>query len=875
MLKFLKRKSARKGDKEPIVVADKRDINTPDLPQVAMQEIKRMLFECFSNHPSRIYDSKMAAGEIGIKGNEGRKMVHELMRIMAYEKVLEKVDKGQYRLTRRALSTREGKVDMTASGMAYIVLDNAAEGEKDIIVEPRNVHHAMHGDQVRVAVIGRRRDGRVEGEVVEILKEGRRTFVGRIEISDRYAFVIIDSRTMPADIFIPFNGIGTAQNGQKVIVRITEWPETSKNPTGEIVDVLGDAGDNNTEMHAILAEYDLPYHFPEGLEQIADRIPTEITPAEIKKRRDMRGVTTFTIDPADAKDFDDALSLRKLDNGNWEVGVHIADVTHYVRPGDAIEAEAESRATSVYLVDRTVPMLPEKLSNNLCSLRPNEEKLCFSAIFEMNDQAEMINEWFGRTVIYSDRRYAYEEAQAVIEGGEDELREEILTMDRLAKILRAARFKNGSIGFERAEAKFTLDETGHPTGVYFKEMKDSNQLIEEFMLLANRKVAEFIGRKRPGHSGERTFVYRIHDTPKPEKFEDFKSFITRFGYNFKADKGKAVAKELTRLLATVKGKKEENLISTLAIRSMAKAVYSTTNIGHYGLAFDFYTHFTSPIRRYPDMMVHRLLQHYLDGGKSEDRDFYQTQCDHSSAMEIRASEAERSSIKYKMVEFMADKVGQEFDGSISGVTDWGIYVELKENKIEGMVALRDMADDYYAFDSETYSAVGHTNGRRFTLGDDVRIRIKRADLARKQLDFEMVGTIDFHTHEFTPMDEAMEGGMRPTQREGRGGGSSSRSGRGSSGNSRSARSKSSKPKTVKGEDEALAEILTSDNAESANVTKRSRKPAGSTTVEDGSEGETTAKPARRRGRPRKKSDTAEQSAAQQQSGGDQSDSDKP
>ncbi|WP_300726556.1 ribonuclease R [uncultured Rikenella sp.] len=783
MLKKLKKKLGLRGGKGGAqAVRQATGEERPNVPEVAVREIKRMLFEAFSDHPSRIYDSKMAAKQIGIQGNDGRKMVHDLMREMAAEGVFEKVGAGQYRLVRKQLPTKTGRVDMTASGMAYIIVDDAAEGEKDIIVEPRNTHHALHGDRVRVAIIGRRRDGRIEGEVVETLEQGKRTFVGRIEISEKYAFVIIDSRTMPADIFVPLRSINGAENGQKVIVQIVEWPETSKNPTGEVVDVLGNSGDNNTEMHAILAEYDLPYHFPEELEQAADKIKAGITKAEIKRRKDMRGVATFTIDPADAKDFDDALSIRRLENGNWEVGVHIADVTHYVRPGDAIDTEAVERATSVYLVDRTVPMLPEALSNDLCSLRPNEEKLTFSAIFELDDEAKVLNEWFGRAVILSDRRFAYEEAQAVIEGRpetqNEPLREQILTLDRLAKKLRAERFRNGSIGFERDEAKFVLDEHGKPLSVYFKEIKDSNQLIEEFMLLANRKVAEFIGRKRPGQRTERTFVYRIHDKPNEEKLANFKSFITRFGYNFKAEKGKAVAKEMTKLLADIKGKKEANLVSTLAIRSMAKAVYSTTNIGHYGLAFDYYTHFTSPIRRYPDMMVHRLLQHYLDGGKSEDKETYEKLCDHSSAMEIRAAEAERASIKYKMVEFMEDKVGREFDGSISGVTDWGIYVELAENKIEGMVALRDMSDDYYAFDAENYAVVGHTTGRRFTLGDEVRIRVKRADLSRKQLDFEMVGTIDFHTRKLDRLPEPVASGdglgasAREARRAAQGGGSS-------------------------------------------------------------------------------------------------------
>ncbi|CDN31759.1 3'-to-5' exoribonuclease RNase R [Mucinivorans hirudinis] len=703
-----------------------------------LKEYKHYIFQIFNNNPAQSYNVKQVAARMGVSDKDA---VYTILIMLAEEGVIEKVSRGGFQLTRKAMPLYTGRVEMNASGVAYIVVEGL---DKDIIVDQRNTHHAMHGDTVEVTVIARRRDGREEGEITRIIEQGRRQFVGRIEISERFAFVSIDSRTMTVDIFVPERHINGAQNGQKVVVKILEWSENQKNPIGTVVDVLGNVGDNTTEMHAILAEFELPYKFPEELEKQAEKISAKILKKEIAKRRDMRGVATFTIDPADAKDFDDALSLEKLANGNWEVGVHIADVTHYVREGTDIDNEAISRATSVYLVDRTVPMLPEKLSNFLCSLRPNEEKLCFSAIFELTDEGQLVSEWFGRTVILSDKRFSYEEAQAIIEGGEGECKDEMLILDNLAKKLRKERFRNGSIGFERDEAKFILDESGKPLGVYFKQAKDSNHLIEEFMLLANRRVAQFIGKKKAGQK-ERTFVYRIHDKPNQEKFDKFKGFISRFGYTFKADKGRAVAKELTKLLESLKGKKEENLISTLAIRSMAKAAYSTHNIGHYGLGFEYYTHFTSPIRRYPDMMVHRLLQHYLDGGKSAKEDLYEQLCEQSSAMEVRAAEAERASIKYKMVEFMEDKLGQEFDGTISGVTDWGLYVELSETHIEGMVALRDMNDDFYAFDAESYAAVGHNTGRRFTLGDGVRVRIKRADLARKQLDYEMVGSLDFKT----------------------------------------------------------------------------------------------------------------------------------
>ncbi len=739
--------------------SDEVSLEAITAPMEVSRELKHQIFTIFNENPQLSFNPKQIIRRLLTSGEEISRMICDMaLTELLKERVIEpQPDKrGAYRLTRTQLRTAIGKVDMTESGVAYIVVDDAPKESKDIIVEARRTMRAMHGDKVKVNIIGRRRDGRLEGEVIQIIEQGKRTFVGKMERSDeRYGFVAIDSRQMPLDIFIPFDNINGAEDGQKVVVEIIDWPTNSKNPVGKIIDVLGQSGDNNTEMHAILAQYDLPYSFPEELEQRAEKIGTGITPEEIAKRRDMRGIPTFTIDPADAKDFDDALSIRRLDNGNWEVGVHIADVTHYVHPGDAIDEEGYNRGTSVYLVDRTVPMLPEKISNFLCSLRPHEEKLSFSAIFEMTNDAELVKEWFGRTVIYSDCRFTYEEAQTIIEQMYDNqhpLRDEVLTLNHLAQILRAARFKHGSIGFERDEAKFVLDEQGKPLSVYFKEMKLSNQLIEEFMLLANKRVAQFIGKPKD-EKKPKTFVYRVHDTPNEEKFEKFRGFITRFGYHLKAERGKAVAKELTLLLQDVKGKPEENLVSTLAIRAMAKATYSTFNIGHYGLAFDYYTHFTSPIRRYPDMMVHRLLARYLVGGRSVDQNEYEEKCEYASAREVLAAEAERASIKYKMVEFMEDKIGTEWNGVISGVTDWGIYVEIEDNKIEGMVSLRDMGDDFYAFNNESYSVIGHRSGRSFTLGDVVRIKIKRADLARKQLDFEMVGMVDFHTGKVTELPQ--------------------------------------------------------------------------------------------------------------------------
>ena len=713
----------------------KKDKNKTKIKRLKKEEIKQRIITFFSEEATRSHNYKQVSHVIGAKTEVQKQMVCEILESLKDDDYLIEIVPGKYKLNNRGTSSVEGIFERRSNGKNHVITED--EGEPIFIAE-RNSLRAMNGDKVKVLIYAKRKNHVLEGEITEIIEKAPQIFIGTLEIQKHFAFLLTDNKILANDIFIPKEKLKGAKNGDKAIVQITSWPERAKNPYGEVIDILGTSGENNTEMHAILAEFGLPYSYPQTVEKAADKIDDTIYPDEIKRREDFRSITTFTIDPKDAKDFDDALSVRHLKNGLWEVGVHIADVTYYVKPDSIIDREAEKRATSIYLVDRVIPMLPERLCNQVCSLRPNEEKLCYSVIFELNNKAEIQNSRIVRTIIKSDRRFTYEEAQNVIESGKGDYKDEILILNDLAQKLRTKRFSNGAINFDRHEVKFEIDETGKPISVYFKTSKEANKLIEEFMLLANRTVAEAIGKVPKGRKAK-AFVYRVHDLPDPEKMNNLATFIRRFGYNLKTEGNKNdVSKSINNLLDNVQGKREENLIETVAIRTMAKAAYSTANVGHYGLAFDYYTHFTSPIRRYPDMMVHRLLARYAEGGRSVNEKKLEEECKHSSEMELTAASAERASIKYKQVEFLSERLGEEYDGVISGVTEWGLYVEINENKCEGLVPIRDLEDDFYEFDEKNYCLMGRRTHKIYRLGDPIRIQVARANLEKKQLDFALI-----------------------------------------------------------------------------------------------------------------------------------------
>jgi len=713
-----------------------------------ISNLTNTILSILKKEQNKTFNYKQIASKLGLNDTSSRNRIIKKLRQLKTNGDIKEVKRGKF----KAIITTEyhtGILDLTVKGSGYVMCEDF---EDDIFIASNNINKALNNDEVELYVYKRRKRGKLEGEITQVIKRARTDFVGVIQIHNSYAFVITDAKKMHKDIFVPINKILKAKDGDKVLVKLEDWPEKADSPYGKVTKILGRPGEHDTEIHSILAEYGLPYEFPQEVENYANKLETSITAKEISKRRDMRKVLTFTIDPKDAKDFDDALSFKVLNNGNYEIGIHIADVSHYLKEGTILDDESYERATSVYLVDRVVPMLPEVLSNNACSLRPNEEKYTFSAVFEINNKAEIKDQWFGRTISYSNARFAYEEAETVIETKKNVIPKEvsltgkeykidqtiteaILKLNELAKILRKRRMNSGAISFDKVEVKFNLDKEANPVGVYFKTSKDANKLIEEFMLLANRKVAEFIGKQRP----QKTFIYRVHDEPNDSKLAQLQRIVSRFGYKLNFSDRKTTSNSLNNLLKEVNGKKEQNLVDTLTIRCMSKAEYTTNNIGHYGLAFDYYSHFTSPIRRYPDVMTHRLLQHYLDGKKSMNQDIYEEKCKHSSNMEYLATKAERDSIKYMQIKFMQDHKGQEFLGLISGVTDWGIYVEIIENKCEGMVRIRDIKDDHYVFDESQYALIGNNTKNMYQLGDEVIVKVNQIDLVKRHLDFHLIG----------------------------------------------------------------------------------------------------------------------------------------